>query len=66
MDTAGTILTVDEVSQMFKVSSYTVRRWCSEGRIPAFKIGREWRIDLQDLKRFINKQKKKAEWRKRT
>ena len=38
------ILTVAEVAQYLKVSRFTVWRWCKQGKLPAFKVGREWRI----------------------
>jgi excisionase family DNA binding protein len=45
------ILTVQEVADYLKVSRTTVWRWCSTGKLPAFKIGRGWRVrwaDVQD------------------
>jgi excisionase family DNA binding protein len=32
------------VSQVLRVSVYTVRRWIKEGSLPAYKVGRGWRI----------------------
>ena len=46
------LLTAQEVAGYFRVSHATVLRWCKEGRIPAFRIGRSWRIrrdKLEDL-----------------
>jgi excisionase family DNA binding protein len=37
-------LTPEEVSQVLRVSVYTVRRWIKEGSLPAYKVGRGWRI----------------------
>jgi len=37
-------LTPVEVSEMLRVSVYTVRRWIKEGDLPAYKVGRGWRI----------------------
>jgi hypothetical protein len=28
-------------------------RWCQEGRVPAFKIGREWRVVSPALQRLV-------------
>lgn len=47
------VLTVDEVAQLLKVTSTTVRRWCSMGWLPAFKIGRAWRIPGDGLERLM-------------
>ncbi len=43
------ILTVQEVATYFRVSRVTVWRWCQRGIIPAFQIGRSWRIRRVDL-----------------
>ena len=46
-------LTVDDVAEEFQCSERTVRRWISEGRLLAFKVGRQWRIRSSDLDRLI-------------
>ncbi|RMD58860.1 DNA-binding protein [Candidatus Parcubacteria bacterium] len=38
------ILTIKEVAAYLKVSRTTVWRWCREGKLPAFRVGRGWRI----------------------
>jgi len=38
------ILTVQEIAQYLKLSRTTIWRWCSEGKLDAFKVGRSWRI----------------------
>lgn len=43
------LLTVMEVATYFRVSRVTVWRWCQQGIIPAFRIGRTWRIPRDDL-----------------
>ena len=43
------LLTVKEVAAYFRVSRVTVWRWCQQGIIPAFRIGRIWRIRRNDL-----------------
>jgi excisionase family DNA binding protein len=43
------LMTVSEVADYFSVSRVTVWRWCQEGVIPAFRIGRIWRIRYSDL-----------------
>lgn len=40
------LLTVAEAAGYLRVSQATLWRWCQEGRVPALKIGREWRILL--------------------
>ncbi len=45
--------TVEEVAKALKLHPYTVRRLCREKKIPAFKFGGQWRINKDDLEKFI-------------
>lgn len=47
-------LTPQEVSALLRVSVYTVRRWIKEGDLPAYKIGRGWRIRETDIDHWLN------------
>ena len=46
-------LTVDEVAQRFHVNATTVYRLVQRGRIPAFKIGNQWRFSETRLEQWI-------------
>lgn len=48
------ILTVSEVSAYLRLSRTTVWRWCNEGKLPAFKIGRGWRVRRQDVEQILH------------
>ncbi len=43
------LLTVQEVATYLRVSRVTVWRWCKRGVIPAFQVGRNWRVRRVDL-----------------
>ena len=43
------LLTVKEVANYLRVSRVTAWRWCQQGVIPAFRIGRTWRIPRDEL-----------------
>lgn len=43
------ILTIEETSQFLKVGKTTLYRLAREGKIPAWKIGREWRFLRNEL-----------------
>lgn len=45
---------VDELAKFLRVTKATVRDWCSHGKIPAFKIGKEWKVRVVDLQKSIN------------
>jgi len=49
------ILTVREVAEYFKLSRTTVWRWCNEGKLPAFKVGRGWRIHRLDVEKITGR-----------
>ena len=52
--------TVDEVAKALKLNPYTLRRLVREGKIPAFKIGGQWRFRKDEIDRFtknLEKQK---------
>ncbi|MCX6022750.1 MAG: helix-turn-helix domain-containing protein [Chloroflexi bacterium] len=48
------LLTVLEVMSYLKVCRATVQRWCKEGKLPAVKIGKEYRIRRSDLENWYN------------
>ena len=48
------ILGVDSLSKFFGVSEQTIWRWCKSGKLPAFKIGAQWKIRQSDLNKIIN------------
>ena len=43
------LLTVKEVADYLRVSRVTAWRWCQQGLLPAFRIGRSWRIPRDEL-----------------
>jgi excisionase family DNA binding protein len=52
------IMTIGQVAKYLQISEITTYRLVQEGRIPAFKVGRSWRIKREDLNEFIEKQKR--------
>jgi excisionase family DNA binding protein len=49
-----TIYGIDELAKFFKVTRATVRDWCHHGKLPAFKIGKEWKVRVADLQKRID------------
>ncbi len=46
-------MTIEDVAELFQVSSKTVRRWILSGDQTAAKLGNQWRVDPIDAKRFF-------------
>ena len=52
-----TVLTLKEVAQRLKLHPNTLRRYAKEGKLPAMKFGRVWRIEEEDLVKFMRAMK---------
>jgi len=46
----GNIMTIEDVAKYLKMKPQTIYTWAQKGKIPAAKIGKEWRFrkDLID------------------
>jgi len=49
------ILTVQELAERFKMPESTVEEMARTGKLPAFKVGKHWRFDLDLLKKELDK-----------
>lgn len=53
------LLTTAEAADYLRVSAYTVRRWCREGRLPSHRIGgQKLAFKKKDLDRFIERSRR--------
>jgi len=50
------VLTIPEVSEYLRVSRQTIYRMLRRGDIPAFRIGGDWRFNIEDLGHWIEKE----------
>lgn len=48
------LLTVNDVAQRMKVTPRTVGDWIRQGKLRAIKVGRDWRIAIEDLESFAD------------
>lgn len=46
-------LTVKETAALFRVCTKSVHRWIAATKLPATRLGRDWRIARSDLKSFV-------------
>jgi excisionase family DNA binding protein len=50
------IMTIEQVARYLSLHELTVRRLAREGEIPAFKVGRQWRVKKTLLDRWIERE----------
>ena len=50
------ILTLEEVAHYLRLRPQTIYKWAQEKRIPAVKLGKEWRFRRSILDRWLNEQ----------
>ena len=48
------VYTLQETADTLKVSTKAIRNWIKAGKLKATKIGREYRIQEQELKRVLD------------
>ena len=49
------VLTLEEVAELLRVHPITIYRLLRERRIPAFKIGSEWRFNRESIEKWISR-----------
>lgn len=50
-----TFYNAEKIAKFFGVTKKTAGQWCRAGKLPAFKIGREWKIRVSDLQKMIDR-----------
>lgn len=48
------IMTTNDLSSLFDVDARTVRKMCENGAIPARKVSKQWRVNRERLREFLN------------
>ena len=51
--------TAEELAQKLRVNIMTIYRYIKAGRLNAYKLGKEFRIDKKEFESFLNKSKTK-------
>lgn len=49
------LLSVDDITRILRISKGTAQRWCRDRRLPAAKIGKEYRIRKEDLNKWYER-----------
>lgn len=50
------IMTVEEVAAYLRLKPQTIYKWAQEKRIPAAKLGKEWRFRRSVVDRWLDEQ----------
>ncbi len=48
------VYTLEEVAEILKLTYWTVYGYVSNGKLKATKIGKQWRVTDEDLKKFLS------------
>lgn len=54
------LLEVEEVARYLGVKQTTIYRWCREGRMSCFKVGKSWRIRPSAVEEFLKERERPA------
>ena len=48
------LISCTDVAKITGRDKETVRKWCREGRLPAFKVGKDWLVRVKDLTEYTS------------
>lgn len=51
------LLSLSDVATMLSVTTMTLRRWITAGRLPAYRIGKLYKVRRSDLMAFVEASK---------
>lgn len=52
----GEIMTIEEVAQYLRLKPQTIYKWAQEKRLPAAKLGKEWRFKRSIIDLWLDEQ----------
>lgn len=47
------LYTTEEIADILNYDVQTIRRFIREGKIPAYKVGKEYRVEENHLKKYL-------------
>lgn len=50
-------LNTKQLARLLGVQTVTIRRWIEKGELPAYKIGKELRVDKVDFEKFVKERR---------
>jgi excisionase family DNA binding protein len=61
LDIAPAVMTVNDLARYLKVHPSTVYRLLRTGQLPAFKVGSDWRFNIEEIDRWRVERETKRE-----
>ncbi len=55
LDNLPDIITVKQLAEFLQVSDITIKRAIKSGELKAFKVGRDWRIEKENVMNWVKK-----------
>lgn len=52
-------LTIDQISDYLQVSKEKIYKLCQQGKMPASKLGGQWRFDVKEVSSWVRQQRPK-------
>jgi len=54
-------LTLEQIAEYLQMSTSSIYKMAQKGKIPAYKVGRQWRFKKEEIDRWIEKGKLRNE-----
>lgn len=51
------LITLEEVAEYLRLSVHTIYKMAQQGRIPAYKVGKQWRFRKKTIDQWVEKGK---------
>ena len=50
-------LTLEQIAEYLQMSTSSIYKMAQDGKIPAYKVGRQWRFKKEDVDRWVTNKK---------
>ena len=50
-------MTVEDIARDLNITEDTVRSWIREKKLPAYRLGKEYRVKIVDYERFLQQRR---------
>ncbi|HPP10977.1 MAG TPA: helix-turn-helix domain-containing protein [Defluviitoga tunisiensis] len=52
-------LTLEQIAEYLQMSGSSIYKMAQSGKIPAYKVGKQWRFKKEEIDKWVEKQKPK-------